>query len=57
LDIKGKRALKLLFKANKRNYRAYRLKESFGKLWDYKGSGNAERFFYQREIPASMVKA
>src|SRR3990172_5998986 len=51
LDIEGKRALKLLFKANKRIYKAYLLKESFGKRWDYKSSSNAERFFANWKSP------
>ena len=58
LDIKGKRALKLLFKANRRIYKAYLLKESFGNLWDYKSASNAERFFtnWKSQLKWSRLK-
>ena len=69
LTIEGKRALKLLFQANRRLNKAYLLKESFGQLWDYKRPGWARRFFdnwreslrWQRLEPfqkfANMVEA
>jgi transposase len=45
LSVSGKRALKLLLKANKRLNTAYLLKESFGQLWDYEHEGWARKFF------------
>ncbi len=45
LSLRGKEALRLLFKANKRLHTAYLLKESFGQLWDYETPGWAQRFF------------
>lgn len=45
LDIKGRQALQILFKANKRLNKAYLLKESFGQLWDYKNPIWARKFF------------
>src|SRR5258707_13254620 len=45
--MRGKTALKLLFKANKRLHTAYLLKESFGQLWDYDTPGWARRVFEQ----------
>ncbi len=45
LDIKGRRALQLLLKANNRLHKAYMLKESFGQLWDYKNPTWARKFF------------
>jgi len=45
LDIKGRRALRLLLKANKRLHKAYLLKESFGQLWDYNNPSWARKFF------------
>lgn len=45
LTLKGKKALKLLFKVNKRLNTAYLLKESFEQLWDYETPGWAQRFF------------
>ena len=45
LTLEGRRALRLLFKANKRLNVAYLLKESFGQLWDYDTEGWARRFF------------
>jgi len=47
LSMEGKKALRLLFKANKRLNKAYLLKESFDQLWDYKKPGWARRFFDQ----------
>lgn len=45
LTINGKRALRILLKANKRLNTAYLLKESFGQLWEYRRAGWARRFF------------
>ena len=45
LDTDGRRSLKLLLKANKRLYKAYLLKESFGQLWDYSYPASARKFF------------
>jgi transposase len=45
LDIKGRQALQILFKANKRLNKAYLLKESFGQLWNYKNPIWARKFF------------
>ena len=45
LSLDGRRALKLLLRANKRLQTAYLLKESFGQLWDYQQAGWARRFF------------
>jgi hypothetical protein len=45
LTYTGKKALKLLFHANKRLHTAYLLKESFEQLWDYEQPGWARRFF------------
>jgi transposase len=45
LDIEGRRALRMLLKANKRLYKAYLLKESFGQLWDYNNPVWARKFF------------
>jgi transposase len=45
LSLEGRKALRLLFKANKRLNKAYLLKESFDQLWDYKSPGWARRFF------------
>jgi transposase len=47
LHEKGRAALKLLLRANKRLHTAYLLKESFGQLWDYRTPGWALRFFDQ----------
>jgi transposase len=47
LHEKGRAALKLLLRANKRLHTAYLLKESFGQLWDYQTPGWALRFFGQ----------
>ena len=69
LTTEGKRALRLLFRANRRLNKAYLLKESFGQLWDYKRPSWARRFFdnwkdalkWQRLEPfrkfAAMVEA
>jgi transposase len=45
LTTQGRWALKKLFKANKRLYKAYLLWESFGQLWEYRREGWARRFF------------
>lgn len=47
LSLEGKKALKLLFNANRRLNKAYLLKESFDQLWDYWSPGWARRFFDQ----------
>lgn len=45
LDLRGKRMLKKLLKANKRLHTAYLLKEMFGQLWDYRSEHWARKFF------------
>jgi transposase len=45
LALKGRRALKLLFKVNRRLHKAYLLCESFGQLWDYEYPAWARKFF------------
>jgi transposase len=45
LAYEGRKALKLLFKANRRLNKAYLLQESFGQLWDYRRPVWARRFF------------
>lgn len=45
LDLKGRRRLKVLLKANQRLNMAYILKESFGQLWSYRYPACAQRFF------------
>jgi transposase len=45
LTAQGRKALKLLFKANKRLNKAYLLKESFDQLWGYKSAALARQFF------------
>jgi transposase len=45
LNIKGRQALQMLLKANKRLNKAYVLKESFGQLWDYNNPTWARKFF------------
>jgi transposase len=45
LTLEGRRALKILLRANKRLQTAYLLKESFSQLWDYEKEGWARRFF------------
>jgi transposase len=45
LTLDGRRALKVLLRANKRLNTAYLLKESFDQLWDYQKEGWARRFF------------
>jgi transposase len=46
LTLEGRKALKLLFNANKRLYKAYLLKESFEQLWSYESPVWARRFFF-----------
>lgn len=45
LSLEGRKALRLLFQANRRLNKAYLLKESFGQLWDYHRPAWARRFF------------
>jgi transposase len=45
LSLKGKQALALLLKANKRLNTAYILKESYDQLWDYRSEPWARKFF------------
>jgi transposase len=45
LSLEGRKALRLLFKANRRLNKAYLLKESFDQLWDYQSPRWARRFF------------
>lgn len=45
LDMKARRSLELLLKANKRLNKAYLLKESFGQLWEYRNPLCARKFF------------
>ncbi|MCP4445334.1 MAG: transposase, partial [Myxococcales bacterium] len=45
LSLDGRRALKTLFKANRRLNTAYVLKEAFGQLWDYRTERGARAFF------------
>ena len=47
LALEGRRALKVLFKANKRLNIAYLLQDSFDQLWSYETAGWARRFFDQ----------
>jgi transposase len=45
LTTQGRKALRLLFRANKRLHKAYLLKESFGQLWGYPSAALARQFF------------
>ena len=45
LSTEGRKALKILLKANKRLNTAYLLKESFSQLWEYRQEGWARKFF------------
>jgi transposase len=45
LDMKGRKTLDVLLKANKRLHKAYLLKETFGQLWDYSNPTWARKFF------------
>jgi len=49
LRQEGREALELLFRANRRLYRAYLLKEQFGQLWDCQTAGQARDFFFRWE--------
>jgi transposase len=44
LSLEGRKALRLLFAANRRLNKAYLLKESFDQLWDSRSPGWARRF-------------
>lgn len=46
LTLKGRTALKLLFKVNKRLSKAYIHTESFGHLWDFQHPAWARKFFF-----------
>ena len=39
--------MELLFRANRRLYKAYLLKEQFGQLWDFDTAADARQFFFQ----------
>ena len=45
LDTKGRASLKVLLKANSRLSKAYLLKESFDKFWQYRSEAWARKFF------------
>jgi transposase len=45
LGEEGRASLQLLFKANRRLYKAYLLKEQFGQLWDFTDPAKARLFF------------
>lgn len=45
LGDEGRASLELLFKANRRLYKAYLLKEQFGQLWDFIDPTKARLFF------------
>ena len=47
LALEGRRALKVLFQANRRLNIAYLLQDSFDQLWSYETAGWARRFFDQ----------
>jgi transposase len=47
LSQKGRESLELLFRANRRLYKAYLLKEQFGQLWDFETAGDARQFFFE----------
>ena len=47
LALEGRKALHILFKANKRLNIAYLLQDSFDQLWSYETAGWARRFFDQ----------
>lgn len=59
LDLEGKRALRLLLKANSRLHKAYLLKESFGQLWSYNNPTWARKFFdnWKAQLRWSRLKA
>lgn len=45
LDLKGRRALRILLQANRRLHKAYLLKETFEQLWSYQNPTWARKFF------------
>jgi transposase len=47
LTQKGRDALELLFRANRRLYKAYLLKEQFGQLWSFTKPEEARTFFFE----------
>lgn len=47
LGAEGRASLDLLFKANRRLYKAYLLKEQFGQLWDFDDPKQAALFFLE----------
>ena len=47
LNQKGRESLELLFRANRRLYKAYLLKEQFDQLWDFETAADARQFFFQ----------
>ena len=47
LNQKGRDALNLLFRANRRLYKAYLLKEQFGQLWSFTRPEEAVCFFFE----------
>jgi transposase len=47
LSQKGRESLELLFRANRRLYKAYLLKEQFGQLWDFESDAEARQFFFE----------
>ena len=55
LSLEGKKALKLLFKANSRLNKAYLLKESFDQLWGYWSPGWAGRLLRPVEGGAAVA--
>jgi transposase len=69
LGEEGRASLQLLFKANRRLYKAYLLKEQFGQIWDFTDPTQARLFFeewksslrWQRLLPyekfARMIEA
>ena len=47
LGAEGRASLDLLFKANRRLYKAYLLKEQFGQLWGFEDPAKARLFFWE----------
>jgi transposase len=47
LNQKGRESLQLLFRVNRRLYKAYLLKEQFGQLWDCETATEGRRFFFE----------
>ena len=58
LDVDGRRALRMLLKANRRLNKAYILKESFEQLWDYNTPGWSRRLFenWQEQLKWSRLE-